>query len=136
MKKLLQTLMLFITVHIATAQTGTVGIGTNTPNFPLTVISQNNKGIVQKNADVEVGFYTSCVSKNLIKTDLAVFLWQLFQDRFITNCKIQFMNKISNLLIGKHLFITLKGAFGNSTNPINFCHASEPLKKHAVSHTQ
>lgn len=37
-----------------------VGIGTNTPTYPLTVIAPGNgKGIVQKTQDVEIGFYTS-----------------------------------------------------------------------------
>lgn len=37
-----------------------VGIGTNTPTYPLTVIgTPGGKGIVQKTLEVEVGFYTS-----------------------------------------------------------------------------
>ncbi len=58
MKKLLLSGIVLVNM-ILHANCQNVGIGTNTPNFPLTVISQNNKGIVQKNADVEVGFYTS-----------------------------------------------------------------------------
>lgn len=36
-----------------------VGIGTLTPAYPLTVVAQSNKGIVQKNETVEIGFFTS-----------------------------------------------------------------------------
>lgn len=53
-----------ITVILATAAGITslaqnVGIGTTTPAYPLTVIAQNNKGIVQKNGAIEIGFLTS-----------------------------------------------------------------------------
>ena len=41
------------------AISGSVGIGTTTPAYPLTVMAPSGKGIVQKDGDVEVGFYTS-----------------------------------------------------------------------------
>jgi hypothetical protein len=39
-----------------------VGIGTTTPTYPLTVIAQDHKGIIQKDGTVEVGFFTSTTS--------------------------------------------------------------------------
>jgi hypothetical protein len=42
-----------------------VGIGTTTPAYPFTVVSQVNKGITQKNGTVEIGFYTSATSAYL-----------------------------------------------------------------------
>lgn len=40
-----------------------VGIGTNTPTSPLTVISNGSgKGIIQKSGDIEIGFYASGTS--------------------------------------------------------------------------
>jgi hypothetical protein len=61
MKKILPTLAITTCFAFqATAQN--VGIGTNTPGYPLTVVAQGTKGIVQKDGVVEVGFYTSPTS--------------------------------------------------------------------------
>lgn len=57
MKSVTTIALLIICIGFTHAQN--VGIGTNTPAYPLTVISQNNKGIVQKSGDVEVGFFTN-----------------------------------------------------------------------------
>ena len=43
-----------------TTQAQNIGIGTTTPTYPLTVISDaNSKGIVQKSGASEIGFYTT-----------------------------------------------------------------------------
>lgn len=58
MKKLLLISLVLILVRQTHAQN--IGIGTNAPTYPLTVIGGlQGKGIVQKNGAVEVGFYTS-----------------------------------------------------------------------------
>jgi len=56
MKKFMTFLIVIVAVK-ASAQN--VGIGTNTPAYPLTVVAQGTKGIVQKDGTVELGFYTS-----------------------------------------------------------------------------
>jgi hypothetical protein len=63
MKKNILSVCLILLAQISLAQN--VGIGTTTPTYPLTVISSSNKGIVQKNGDVEVGFWTSTSSAYL-----------------------------------------------------------------------
>jgi len=63
MKKLLLITAVSFIVTIIKAQY--VGIGTNTPTYPLTVIASSNKGIVQKDGALEVGFYTNSTSAYL-----------------------------------------------------------------------
>jgi hypothetical protein len=61
MKKLSVIFPVFLIINIIHAQN--VGIGTNTPTYPLTVIGvPGGKGIVQKTGTVEVGFYTSATA--------------------------------------------------------------------------
>ena len=50
---------IFLLATLAKLQGQNVGIGTTTPGYPLTVMAQTNKGIVQKDGTVEVGFYTN-----------------------------------------------------------------------------
>jgi hypothetical protein len=58
-KKWISTLMGLLVFFTGYSQQN-VGIGTNTPTYPLTVIATaGGKGIVQKTTDVELGFYTS-----------------------------------------------------------------------------
>lgn len=57
MKNLASVLLLLLSVQTKAQR---VGIGTNTPAYPLTVMgAAQGKGIVQKSGDVEIGFYTS-----------------------------------------------------------------------------
>lgn len=42
-----------------------VGIGTNQPNYPLTIVTNTTKGIVQNYLNVEVGFNTTSVAAYL-----------------------------------------------------------------------
>ncbi len=64
MKKTFTTIICFSLFVAVAAQN--VGIGTNIPNYPLTVISNgSNAGIVQKSGDVEVGFYTNSTAAYL-----------------------------------------------------------------------
>ncbi len=73
-----------------------VGIGTNTPNYPLTVMAPTaGKGIVQKTGDVEVGFYTSSGSA-FIQT------WSNHSLNFTTNNSTAYMTLTTqgNLGIG------------------------------------
>jgi hypothetical protein len=50
---------LFLLAVLANVHAQNVGIGTTQPGYPLTVIAQANKGIVQKDGAVEIGFYTN-----------------------------------------------------------------------------
>jgi len=66
MKQLLFLTTVIITINI-NAQN--VGIGTLTPNYPLTVIPDNNgNGIVLENNTVKVGFYNNATSGGILKT--------------------------------------------------------------------
>lgn len=56
-KNLLLSFLLLIIYNLSYSQN--VGIGTTTPAYPLTVAAISNKGIVQKDGNVEVGFYTT-----------------------------------------------------------------------------
>lgn len=58
MKKLILVILTPLIINQTQAQN--VGIGTNSPTYPLTVIGiPGGKGMVQKTGTVEVGFYTS-----------------------------------------------------------------------------
>ncbi|MEP6673784.1 MAG: hypothetical protein ABJA78_01465 [Ferruginibacter sp.] len=64
MKRIIFFLLLIGGYYIAHAQN--VGIGTTTPTYPLTIISDgSNKGVAQKSGNTEIGFYTSIVSAYL-----------------------------------------------------------------------
>jgi len=53
----------------AALQAQNVGIGTNTPTYPLTVISDaSNKGLVQKAGSSELGFYVSASGAAYVQT--------------------------------------------------------------------
>lgn len=58
-------LVAFSVLSLVTANAQNVGIGTTTPTYPLTVIASTNKGIVQKDGAVEVGFFTNASSAYL-----------------------------------------------------------------------
>lgn len=92
MKKILIAAMTFVNmILLASAQN--VGIGTTTPTYPLTVISKNNKGIVQKDGDLEVGFYTSSGNAYLQT-------WTDHPLRFSTNNNAAQMTLLTNGNVG------------------------------------
>ena len=72
-----------------------VGIGTTTPTYPLTVISDaNNKGIAQKAGTTELGFYVSTGSAAYVQT------WSPHDLYFTTNngsAKIAISNATGNV---------------------------------------
>ena len=57
MKKLYVSMFILIAY---TSQAQNVGIGTTTPNYPLTVVSNGiYQGIIQKSGTTEIGFYAA-----------------------------------------------------------------------------
>lgn len=58
---IMKYLLLLFTVFISWVHSNAqhIGIGTNQPNYPLTVATQNNKGVVLRWSTMETGFYTT-----------------------------------------------------------------------------
>jgi hypothetical protein len=96
MEKLFIVLVSGISLQLAGFSQQNVGIGTNTPNYPLTVIAPTGgKGIVQKTGDVEVGFYT-------VSTQAFIQTWSNHPLYFTTNngAPQMMLNTLGNLGIG------------------------------------
>jgi hypothetical protein len=96
MEKYFSPFLLFVLFSVICHAQQNVGIGTNTPTYPLTVIAPpGGKGIVQKTGDVEVGFYT-------VSTQAYIQTWSNHPLYFSTNngAPQMILNTQGNLGIG------------------------------------
>ncbi len=83
----------FSCILILSAHAQNIGIGTNTPTYPLTVIGKGGKGIIQKSGSVEVGFYSDSASGGAY-----VQTWSNHPLKFATSNSSAAMTLVNNRL--------------------------------------
>lgn len=96
------SLFAVLVFNLMTANAQRVGIGTNQPTAPLTVISDvSSKGIIQKDGDMEIGFFTDISSGSAY-----IQTWSNHPLRFGTNNSSAQMTLATNGNVGIGVGIT------------------------------